>query len=171
MLTTRIDEFIKASIKNLELLWKATLSDGTIVYSDYERPEVPHVWERLRSHCQNNDLCVVKIEIIMFGTNVQTVFENENGLDGFFIVRGTGKDLNLSSEENGVCYKHLAVGLLRDNEDFIDVRKYCWPQNEFEQFEQVRSLTPENAKLMIFKNGSTKKNREGVQVALNGTAV
>ena len=171
MLTNEIDQFIKSSIKKLELLWKATLSDGTTVYSDYERPDVPHVWERLKEHCKLKNLCVTKIEIIMFGANVQTVFENPDGLDGFFIVRGTGKDLNLNSDSEGMSYKHLAVGLLRDNEDIIDVRKYCWPQNEFEQFEQTRSLTPDNAKLMIFKNESEKKNRESVQIAINGAVV
>ena len=36
--------------------------------------------------------------------------------------------------------------------------------DEFEKFEQTRSLTPDNAKLMIFKNESEKKNRENLNL-------
>lgn len=170
MICTTLDPYIKQKIKELEILWCATLSDGTTVYSDYERPELDNPWNRLKRHCADNNLFVTKIEVIMFGAERHVIFEDEQGLDGFFIVRGASRDMNMETGE-GPSYKQLAVGLLRESEDIIDVKKYCWPQNEFEQFEQTRLLTEHNAKLMIFKNGSTKKTRQSVQVALNGASV
>jgi hypothetical protein len=171
MICDKIDSLVKEKIKNLEILWCATLNDGTTVYSDYDRPAMKHPWERLKEHCANNDLYVCKIEVIMFGAERQVVFQDDNGLDGFFIVRGVSRELNVGTDELGPSFKQLAVGLLRDSEDIIDVRKYCWPQNEFEQFEQTRVLTEDNAKLMLFKNDSTKKSRQSVQIALNGAGV
>jgi hypothetical protein len=171
MICNTIDQFIKEKIKNLDILWCATLNDGTTVYSDYERSNLDNPWNRLRGHCSENNLFVTKIEVIMFGAERQAIFEDSNGLDGFFIVRGSSRDINIGTGETGPSFKQLAAGLLRENEDIIDVKKYCWPQNEFEQFEQTRLLTPDNAKLMLFKNDSTKKSRESVQVALNGASV
>lgn len=167
MICTTIDQYVKSQIKNLNLLWAITLNDGTIVYSDYERPDLENPWIRFRNHCETTGLYPVKIEVIMFGTERKVIFEDPEGLDGIFIVRGAGKDLNLATEECSATYKHLSVGLLRNDEDIIDVRKYCWPKNDFEQFEQTRQLTPDNAKLMFFKNDSRKKIRESVQIALN----
>lgn len=171
MICTTIDPFIKEKIKNLEILWCVTLSNGTLVYSDYERPETENPWIRLKKYCADNNLFPTKVEVIMFGAERAVVFEDDNGLDGLFIVRGSGRDIDVGSGEPGLSYKHLVVGLLRNNEDVIDVRKYSWPQNEFEKFEQTRSLTEDNAKLMFFKNDSPKKTKQTVQVALNGTSV
>ena len=159
-------------IKSLDILWCATLNDGTLVYSDYERPDNPRSpWLRLREHCQDNNVFITKIEVIMFGAQRTVMLEDENGLDGVFIVRGASRDLNLFTDEPGPSYKQLVVGLLRENEDVIDVKKFCWPENELEKLNQTRVLTPENAKLMLFKNGSTKKQKETVQIALNGATV
>jgi hypothetical protein len=171
MICDKIDQFVKDKIRNLDILWCATLNDGTTVYSDYERPNFDNPWNRLRAYCADNNLFVTKVEVIMFGAERQIIFEDANGLDGFFIVRGSSRDINIGTGETGPSFKQLAVGLLRENEDVIDVKKYCWPQNEFEQFEQTRLLTPDNAKLMLFKNESAKKNRQSVQVALNGSSV
>lgn len=172
MICTHQDSYIKERIRSLDILWRVTLNDGTTIYSDYERPDNPRSpWLRLKDHCSDNNLFATKIEVIMFGAPITTMFENENGLDGFFIVRGSSKDLNLFTDEPGPSYKQLVVGLLRDNEDIIDVKKFCWPENELEQFNQTRILTPDNAKLMLFKNDSTKKQRETVQIALNGATV
>ena len=172
MICTYQDSYIKERIRSLDILWCVTLNDGTIVYSDYERPDNPRSpWLRLRDHCENNNLFVTKVEVIMFGAPRIVMLENENGLDGFFIIRGASRDLNLFTDEPGPSYKQLVVGLLRDNEDIIDVKKFCWPENELEQFNQTRILTPDNAKLMLFKNDSTKKQKETVQIALNGATV
>ena len=172
MICTSQDHYIKARIKSLDILWCATLNDGTLVYSDYERPDNPRSpWLRLKEHCQDNNVFITKIEVIMFGAQRTVMLEDENGLDGVFIVRGASRDLNLFTDEPGPSYKQLVVGLLRENEDVIDVKKFCWPENELEKLNQTRVLTPENAKLMLFKNGSTKKQKETVQIALNGATV
>lgn len=165
------DAYFKGLVRNLEMLWCAHLNDGTTVYSDYERPGLDAPWIRLRNHCEQNNLFITKIEVIMFGAPKTTVFENEQGLDGIFIVRGMSRDLNIGTDEPGPSYKQLVVGLLRDDEDIIDIRKFCWPENEFEKFIQTRSLTPDNAKLMIFKNDSPKKKRQSIQIALDGASV
>ena len=154
--------------KELQILWICYLSDGTSVYSDYDRPGIPdHPWDRLKKYCNDNDLCVVKVEVLMFGAPYTALFEDEKGLDGLFIARGSARDINEATGE-GTSYKQLVVGLLRDDEDVLDVKKFSWPENEIEPFNQTRSLTPENAQWMLFKNGSTKKQRKQVQVALNG---
>ena len=59
-------------------------------------------------------------------------------------------------------------GVLNDNLETVDIRKFSWPLCEFEAPVQTRILTPENAQLMIFKDGSKKKQSEQVQVALDG---
>lgn len=165
------DSYVKGLIRNLEMLWCAYLNDGTIVYSDYERPGLDNPWNRLRNHCETNNLFITKIEVIMFGAPKTIMFENPDGLDGIFIVRGVSRDLNIGTDEPGPSFKQLVVGLLRDNEDIIDVKKFCWPENQFESFTQTRSLTLDNARLMLFKNDSPKKNRKSVQIALDGAGV
>lgn len=155
------DSYIKQLIRNLEILWCAHLNDGTTVYSDYERPGLENPWIRLKQYCEDNNAFITKIEVIMFGAPKLIMFEDPNGLDGVFVSRGASKDLMIGSDE-GPSFKQLVVGVLRDNENIIDVKKFCWPENEFEPFNQVRSLTSDNKKIMIFKNDSPKKNRESV---------
>ena len=85
MICTTIDPFIKEKIKNLEILWCVTLSNGTLVYSDYERPGTENPWIRLKKYCADNNLFPTKVEVIMFGAERAVVFEDDNGLDGWFI--------------------------------------------------------------------------------------
>lgn len=172
MICTQIDSYFKNLIKNLEMLWVVTLDDGIKVYSDYERPGVdlaPNL--RLKKYCEDNNRFIVKVEAIMFGAPQVTMFEDPRGLDGVFILRGASRDIKIETGESGPSYKQLVVGLLRDNEDIIDVRKFCWPENALEPFNQTRLITPENAKLMIFKNDSAKKNRQSIQVAIQRSDV
>ena len=49
----------------------------------------------------------------------------------------------------------------------IDVAKYTWPYNDFEQKESERLLTTENLQNMIFKNGSEKRQHEKVKEYLD----
>lgn len=169
MICTSIDSYVKDLMKKLEMLWCVTLNDGTKVYSDYDRPGTSeHPWNRLKKYLSENNKHIVKIEAIMFGAPQTVMFEDINGLDGVFITRGTSRDIKIETGEPGPSYKQLVVGVLRDDEDVIDVKKFCWPENAIEPFNQVRILTSENANLMIFKNDSTKKTRESVQVALVG---
>ena len=172
MICTTIDSYIKNLIRNLEMLWVVTLNDGTKVYSDYERPTtIDHPFNRLKKYCEENNKFIVKIESMMFGAPQTVMFEDKNGLDGIFILRGSSRDIRIETGECGPSYKQLIVGLLREDEDVIDVRKFCWPENSIEPFCQTRLLTTENAKIMIFKNDSRKKARESVQIALNGSNV
>jgi hypothetical protein len=172
MICSQIDSYFKTLIRNLEMLWIATLNDGTKAYSDYDRPGITEVpWLRLKKYCEDNNKFIIKIEAIMFGAPQVTMFEDENGLDGVFIMRGASKDITIETGECGPSYKQLVVGLLRDNEDVIDIKKFCWPENALEPFNQNRLLTSENAKLMLFKNDSRKKARQSIQIALYGDNV
>jgi len=172
MICTQIDSYIKTLIRNLEMLWVATLDDGTKAYSDYERPTTTDSpFHRLKKYCEDNNKCIIKVEALMFGAPHTVMFEGKNGLDGLFILRGSSRDIKIETGETSPSYKQLIVGLLRDDEDIIEVRKFCWPENSIEPFNQTRLITPENAKLMIFKNGSTKKTRESIQIALQRSDV
>jgi hypothetical protein len=170
MICTQIDSHMKSLISRLEMLWVVTLNDGTLVYSDFERLDLPNPYFRLKQHCEDNNLYPVKVQALMFGAPRVTMFEDPSGLDGLFIFRGSSKDVQIETGES-VSYKQLIVGLLRDDCVNIDIRKFCWPENALEPFNQNRLLTSENAKLMIFKNDSRKKASESVQVALFGGSV
>lgn len=167
MICTNIDSHIKNLIRSLEMLWVVTLNDGTVVYSDFDRLDLPNPYIRLKEYCEQNKVFPVKIEAMMLGAPRTTMFEDPNGLDGVFILRGSAKDMQIETGE-GISYKQLIVGLLRDDCQIIDVKKFCWPENALEPFNQNRLLTPDNAKLMIFKHDSRKKNEKSVQVALFG---
>ncbi len=174
MICTIKDEYIKNLIRKLEMLWVITLNDGTIVYSDYNRPLLDNPWIRLIDHCSKNNVYPVKIQSLMFGAPNTVLFEDSNGLDGLFVLRGSSQDVAVgieSGDEPGQSYKQLVVGLLRDNEDFIDVKKFCWPENELEKLTETRFLTFENLRYMFFKNESKKRNRESVRIALDGATV
>lgn len=173
MICTQFDTYMRKLTKELEMLWVCTLNDGTKVYSDFKRPGIEgHPWDRLKSHCEKNSLFATKIEVLMFGAPHTVLFEDhDKGLDGLFVARGSARDINTASGES-TSYKQLVVGLLKEEEeDVIDVKKFSWPENEIEPFSSTRKVTPENAKMMLFKNDSPKKKRESVQVALNGTTV
>ena len=101
------------------------------------------------------------------GAPEEVLFEDVRGLDGVFIVRGTSKDINVETGDRPT-YQHLTVGLLRDDLEAVDVRKFSFPECEFVDFVQVRNVTTENVGWMIFKNDSKKKQSKQVQVALNG---
>jgi hypothetical protein len=170
-LTFEYNGYIKKLVKDLEMLWIVTLNNGNKVYSDYYNPFCANIspWERLKIFCNDGDLYPIKIENLMFGAPHVVMAENKNGLDGVFIKRGASKDFLMESGE-GTSYKQLIVGVLNDKDE-IDITKFCWPFNALEKVKETRKLTPENAKLMFFKNGSEKRNREAVQIALNGPDV
>jgi len=155
-------------MEDVSILWKCTLSDGTKVWSDYERPGVEESpWIRLKDHCKKNHLSITKVQVIVMGAPEEVLFENSDGLDGVFIVRGTSRDINMQTGD-GPTYQHLTIGLLMDDLETVDIRKFSWPECEFEPFIQRRGLTPENVQWMIWKNDSEKKPSEQVQIALNG---
>jgi hypothetical protein len=168
MICTVQDGYMKTLIRSLEMLWRVKLNDGTVVYSDYNRPEINEApWVRLKKYCSDTGLYPVKIEALMFGAPTLVMAENEAGLDGVFILRGSAKDYDSETGE-GTSYRHLIVGVLDDEKDIINVTKFSWPANSLDPFNQTRLVTKENAELMFFKNGSEKINREVIRLALNG---
>lgn len=169
MICTTQDFHMKSLLRSLEVLWIATLSNKIQVYSDYNRPEQPTApWYRLKKYCEENDLFIIKIELLMFGCPKVIMAENESGLDGVFILRGASKDYDIE-DGDGTSYRNLIVGVLDDKEDKINVNKYTWPIDSLTK--ETRLVTKENAELMLFKNGSEKASREVLRVAVNGPTV
>lgn len=169
MICTKQDSYIRQLImEDVAILWKCTLSDGTLVWSDYDRPgTIDSPWLRLREHCARSGVDIVKVQVIVMGAPEHVLFEDPNGLDGLFIVRGLSRDIDMISGE-GPTFQHITVGLLQDDLENVDIRKFSFPECEFCEFVQLRDLTTENAAWMIWKNDSEKKQSEQVQIALNG---
>jgi hypothetical protein len=171
MICTKFDSYMENFChRKLMISWKISLNDGTIVYGDYDKSEQKNPWNRLKHHCKKNDLFITKVELYMFGAPHEVFFENESGLDGIFIVRGVAKDQAIDGSFSR-SFQTLTVGLLNDDCSEINVRKFCWPMNEFEKSHSVRGLSEENLKKMIFKNGSKKEQHPEVQKYLDGAVV
>jgi hypothetical protein len=106
----------------------------------------------------------------MFGAQHQVFFEDPNGLDGISVLRGIAKEQTMDGSHSQ-SFQILTVSLLRDTCDYIDVAKYTWPNNDFEQKESVRGLSTVNLQNMIFKNESEKFNHSAIQKHFNITTV
>ena len=152
--------------RELMVSWAITLQDGVVVYGDYDRPGLPNPWIRLTEHCQKNNVWPKKVELYMFGAEKKVFFEDENGLDGIAIMRGIAKDQAMDGSHSQ-SFQTLTVLHLRDDCSMVDVAKYTWPYNEFEQKESERILTTENLENMIFKNDSEKRQHEKVKEYLD----
>ena len=171
MICTKFDGYMKNLCHvDLVMSWVITLDDGTTVYGDYDRPGSQNPWSRLKKYCKENNAAITKIELYMFGAPHEIFFEDENGLDGVFIVRGAAKDQSMDGSFSR-SFQTLTVGLLNEDCSEINVRKFCWPMNEFEQASSVRGLSFENLNKMIFKNESKKEQHPEVQKHLNGATV
>lgn len=158
MICTQLNGHIKDLIRKLEILWKVELDDGTNVYSDYYIPYLDSPWMRLQKYCKENNRYITSVSCLMFGADEFIMFQNSEGLDGVFVTRGASKDIVISENgESGVSYKHLIVGVLSGDGGSINVRKFSWPENALEPFEQTRELTKNNLELMIFKNDERKE--------------
>ena len=70
-------------------IWIATLSDGSTVYQDDDRPgeEPSSAWERLGLHCKNNNLHITGMKI-KNRSHVEVVGE---GGDGYYFCKCAGK--------------------------------------------------------------------------------
>ena len=171
MICTTFDTYMdRLCHKELMISWQITLTDGEMVYGDYERPGFDNPWKRLSKHCSTNNVSPAKIELYMFGARHNVFFEDPNGLDGVSVLRGIAKEQTMDGSHSQ-SFQTLTVSLLRDSCDYIDVAKYTWPNNDFEQKESVRGLSTLNLQNMIFKNESTKLNNPKVQEHLNITTV
>jgi len=171
MICTRRDGYMRSlTVDQLMISWIVTLSDGTRVYGDYDRPNMENPWLRLTEHCSVSNLFPTKIELHMFGAPAKVFFEDPNGLDGLSVMRGIAKDQAMDGSHS-TSFQTLTVCLLRPDCSAVDVAKYTWPYNEFEKAVAVRSVTEDNLKYMIFKNGSEKLENPEVQKYLNRAAL
>ena len=171
MICTQRDGYMRSlTTDRLMISWIVMLSDGTKVWGDYDRPDMDNPWTRLKNHCKKENVIPTKIELHMFGAPKKVFFENPEGLDGLAVMRGIAKDQAMDGSVSQ-SYQMLTVGLLRDDCSAIDVSKYTWPFNKFEQKESVRNLTLLNLENMIFKNDSEKRQNQKVQEYLDGTTV
>ena len=171
MICTSIDGYMRRlTTRELMISWKLKLTDGTIVYGDYDRPGFENPWERLKEHCKTKNVAVQSISLHMFGAPKKVFFEDEDGLDGILVMRGVAKDQAMDGSHSQ-SFQTLTVGLLKDDCSAIDVAKYTWPHNEFEKRKEVRNLTKENLNNMIFKNDSRKIQDPKVQEFIHGATV
>lgn len=170
-LTFKFDFYIKDLIRKLEMLWTVTLNDGTVVYSDYDRyEEAP--WHRLVKYCRETKLYPVKVKNLMFGAPEMVLLENQEGLDGLFIKRGCIKDIEIDSGNgNSISYKKLVAGVYNTVTNKIDVKKFCWPENELEPLQETRLLTLENLEDMFFIDGQEKDRKKAILLADNRRAM
>ena len=171
------DSYFKSYINNqVNISWKVTLTESEepsvykVVYGDYERPNSVNPWIRLKEYCKKHDVLPAKIQLHMFGAEEKVFFENENGLDGVCIMRGAAKD-QLMDGSSSTLYQSLTVLLLKDDCSGINVAKYIWPHNSFEQESSERDLSYDNLKDMIFKNGSEKLRNEKLSQYIYGRAL
>jgi len=166
------DEYIRELIRSTKMTWKITLTDGTIVWGDPDRynvngeePEDKKPWNRLREYCNEKNLSVTKVQVICMGAPEDVLFEDPDGADGIFVKRGFSRSQDMETGHSQ-AFQNLLVGVLNEEGNEIDVVKYSWPHNQFEDFEQKRIPTEENVSEMLFKVGSKKK--EKVKELLNG---
>ena len=168
MICTIFDGYMADLCHNqLMISWQITLTDGTIVYGDYDRPDFENSWTRLKNYCKLNDVVPSKVELYMFGAEHKVFFENPDGLDGIAVMRGIAKEQSMDGS-HAQSFQTLTVMLLDEECDHIDVAKYTWPENKFEEKESRRLLTYKNLENMIFKNGSEKFKNPKVQKHING---
>lgn len=130
------------------VLWKCILSNGEEIWSDYyESQKDP--WIRLREYCYNNKIDIVEVRVLAYGIREQTVFQDDSGLDGVFIIRGISKDLSGSSD--GITYNYLAFGKLNNETNLVETSMFYWPECAFSERYEERVLTDENKRMMHFK--------------------
>ena len=128
--TVRDDYIRKLIMEDISMTWKCTLDDGTVVWGDYERPGLTlSPWVRLKEYCEESGRNIVKIQCIVIGAPEEVVYEDENGLDGVFIARGYSKDIDMATGD-GPSYQHMTFGLLNENLNQVDIKKYSSPDRD-----------------------------------------
>lgn len=85
MICTSQDEFVQ-NFNESNSRWQVTLNDNTTVFQDDGRPNAtPHsAWIRLRNHCYNNSLYIVKMKF-GFRSNMKSLPSN---MEGYFFSKG-----------------------------------------------------------------------------------
>jgi hypothetical protein len=145
------------------------MQNGVTIWGDYDRPGYEKCWDRVRAYCKKEKVLPLNIKLFMMGVPEITFFEDPNGLNGFSICRGAAFEQN--TVEDCRTFKFLSVSLMAEECDYIDVKKYVWPFNQFEQGQSKRVLTRSNIEQMIFDNESEKFQRQEIQQYLDGATV
>lgn len=171
-ITTSIDSYMKGLIRQLEMLWAVTLSNGVTIYSDYERYD-GSPWERMVKFCRSTNSFPVQVKSIMFGAPETIMFEDKNGLNGLFIKRGCIKDIDIDNDGTGtsISYKKLVTGLYDPSTNKINVKKFCWPENEIEPSTEVRLMTLDNIESMYFIDEQEKDKHKTILLSDHRRAV
>lgn len=128
------------------VLWKCILSNGEEAWSDFIAMNDP--WVKLKNYCYNNNVNILEVRVLALGIREQTVFEDKDGLDGLIITGGISKDI---SDDSGLTYSFLSFGLLDKEKNEIKVKKFFWPECEFDDYEEVRTVTEENKEKILHK--------------------
>lgn len=105
----------------------------------------------------------------MFGMPEVVFFEDENGLDGLSVCRGAAREQSMAGSFRD--FQFLSVSLLDQECDYVEVRKFVWPLNDYEQLESKRLLTVNNIKQLVFKHESKKLKNEKVYKHLDRTGL
>ena len=124
-ISTSIDGYIN-QYADSNPIWIVTLSDGTTVYQDDDRPNTkPHsAWERLGIHCKKNNLHITGMKI-KNRSHVEVVGE---GGDGYYFCKCAGKFM-FGDKTNHA----FIVGVLENGE--LRVRHWSLPEIVPDQFE------------------------------------
>ena len=154
MICTSYNQHTMKLLHSGEILWRCILSDGTSAISDFDIEDQKDTWTRLKIYCYNNNLNITEVKVICPGMPEETIFEDKNGLDNFFISRGISKDI---TDNDTMTYKYMCFGILKDDNK-IHVKKFHWPEFALAQNEEIRELTLENDNLMYKQNKRCKEN-------------
>ena len=132
-------------------MWFAELSNGEKVLQDDGRPGVKpsSAWIRLVDYCNENDLYVTKL-YFSNGDGLTYPFDDEDGLEGAYFMKGASGDLFTSD----TTYTYV-FGNVDGNE--IRIKKYSVPDCQFITDSEVRKLTEDNIKYIIFRDKSRKR--------------
>jgi len=155
--------------RKLIMSWQILLNNGDSIFGDYDRPGYAPCWERVKKFfLENPDIKATSISVYMFGAPRHIFFDDEIfGVDGFSISRGVAKEQFMDGDS--VDYQFLVVSQMDSLGKKIDVKKFVWPYNEFEQGQAVRFPTKDNVSEMIFQHDSEKFKK--VQEYINGAGV
>lgn len=171
-ITTGIDSYMKSLIRSLEMLWCVTLNNGISIYSDYNRYE-GSPWERMILFCRSTGTFPVQVKSIMFGAPETIMVEDKKGLNGLFIKRGCIKDIDIDNDGTGtsISYKKLITGLYDPLTNKINVKKFCWPENEIEPSTETRLMTLDNIESMYFIDEQEKDKHKTILLSDDRRAV
>lgn len=152
MICTGYNKRITELLAEQQVLWKLKLESGLEIWSDFDVSGLPDPWARAKQHCYQNNENIISISVIAPGQPEMEVFQDENGLNNIFVVRGIAKSIVDDSE---TVYSFVSFGKLEpDNK--LHIKRFVWPECSFLESEEVRELTEENRDLLYVK----KENRE-----------